>query len=593
MKTLFRNLLPVALMALTVSAVAQNDDIYNENVIVIGNYKPVLENHQKINVAPTIVDTATKLQHSFNYKINPTRMSSFYEPSRIKAANVIGEPKTRLYNNYVRMGFGNYWTPLLDVFYNSTTSKHLNYGASVSHLSSWGTLGDKDDPVSYYGSNQNSLTSVSAFGKYIYKEKLQFSADLKYQNDYNLYYGFNDSQLDAVGLSRGDISKKDYRACYNFASLNAGVKKIAAGGWGYNAQLNVADLWSTYNRNELNLNIDGSVSHKIKLGQKLQPTAALRLQLSHFWQHFDPETMPLGYDVESGLPTAIDTARGFFVFNPNLSAAISGFQLHAGLTGAFDYFTDPRDMAFYLFPDLSVTRNFFRETLGLTLGAVGNVAPVSWNAVRLKNPYVQPDAESRLTRHYDFFAQARYSLTRKLQFNLKASYNLWYDYLSFMLSDNYMLNNVFQPKYESFNQWVFRGDVAFVNDEMIAIELGGTYYKGKGLEPDTLPGLYHPSFDAHLNIHLNYHDKILVHLQGLVLSKMNAAFSYNPEDYSYETTVTLPMRYGINLEVEYRHSKALSFFLKADNLAFQRYYYWQNYPSPKALFIGGLTYTIH
>ena len=54
----------------------------------------------------------------------------------------------------------------------------------------------------------------------------------------------------------------------------------------------------------------------------------------------------------------------------------------------------------------------------------------------------------------------------------------------------------------------------------------------------------------------------------------------------------LPMRYGINAEVEYRHNRALSFFLKMDNLAFQRYYYWAHYPSQRGLFIGGLTYTI-
>ena len=52
------------------------------------------------------------------------------------------------------------------------------------------------------------------------------------------------------------------------------------------------------------------------------------------------------------------------------------------------------------------------------------------------------------------------------------------------------------------------------------------------------------------------------------------------------------MRYGLNMEVEYRHNKALSFFLKADNLLFQRYYYWQNYPSYRGLFLLGLTYTI-
>ena len=54
----------------------------------------------------------------------------------------------------------------------------------------------------------------------------------------------------------------------------------------------------------------------------------------------------------------------------------------------------------------------------------------------------------------------------------------------------------------------------------------------------------------------------------------------------------LPMRYGVAAEFEYRHNRALSFFLRADNLAFQRYLYWANYPSQRGLFILGLTYTL-
>ena len=84
-----------------------------------------------------------------------------------------------------------------------------------------------------------------------------------------------------------------------------------------------------------------------------------------------------------------------------------------------------------------------------------------------------------------------------------------------------------------------------------------------------------------LRADVNYHDKWFFHLEGQLLGKMYAD--------NYEV---LPMRYGVAAEVEYRHNRALSFFLRMDNLAFQRYWYWSNYPSQRGLFIGGLTYTI-
>ena len=80
---------------------------------------------------------------------------------------------------------------------------------------------------------------------------------------------------------------------------------------------------------------------------------------------------------------------------------------------------------------------------------------------------------------------------------------------------------------------------------------------------------------------VNYRNKWFFHLEGQLLGKVMG-------DGGQE----LPMRYGINAKVEYRHNRALSFFGEFDNLAFQRYYYWVNYPSQRALFLAGLTYTI-
>jgi hypothetical protein len=93
--------------------------------------------------------------------------------------------------------------------------------------------------------------------------------------------------------------------------------------------------------------------------------------------------------------------------------------------------------------------------------------------------------------------------------------------------------------------------------------------------------LYRPDWDALAAADINYDDKWLFHLEGQLLGKRLA------DNGRY-----IPMRYGINAEIEYRHNRALSFFLKMDNLGFQRYLYWANYPSQKGLFILGLTYTI-
>ena len=91
--------LVVALASLPVVKAQRDSNVYNERVVVTSRYKPVVEETQKINVAPTITDTVATMPKSFTYDISTRRLTSLYEPSRIKAARIIGEPATRLYNN--------------------------------------------------------------------------------------------------------------------------------------------------------------------------------------------------------------------------------------------------------------------------------------------------------------------------------------------------------------------------------------------------------------------------------------------------------------------------------------------------------------
>jgi outer membrane receptor protein involved in Fe transport len=48
--------------------------------------------------------------------------------------------------------------------------------------------------------------------------------------------------------------------------------------------------------------------------------------------------------------------------------------------------------------------------------------------------------------------------------------------------------------------------------------------------------------------------------------------------------------FDVSLEAEYRYSKMMSFFVKAGNVANQRYYRWENYPTQRFNFMVGLTF---
>ena len=517
------------------------------------------------------------MDHTFNYSITPTRLKALYEPARIKAARIVGEPATKLYNNYIRIGVGDYWSPMADLYWSSTRDKKKTYGIRVNHLSSWGS-------ISNYGRNHFGNTGITLFGKYIAADKLQLSTDLGYEHDHNLYYGFHDTTLAAVfpAYTRDSFALADYKASYNLASWNIGLRNMELDPYklGYSANIHLSDLWATWHQNELNLNLSGDIHYGFNVMRKYRGVAFLRFEWDAYANRFKSDyRMPLGF-----VPQPVqDTAMGYrniVKVNPYVDFMFSGLQFHAGLTTGWDAYTTDSATTFRLFPDVVVSKKLMNDNLDLSIGATGGFDANSLNIIRLVNPYVAPGSEMRATRHYDFAAHARWSISRKLEATAEVTYALLRDDLNFCIDSNYALDNVYRTDYIDNNRLTVGAMLAFVNDEMVTLRAGGHYY-AYSLQGDDSLLLYRPRWDAMLTADFNYHDKWLLHLKGELIGAVDADFG-----------ARLPMRYGIGAELEYRHNKALSFFVKMDNLAFQRYYLWANYPSRRGLFLVGLTYTI-
>ncbi len=600
----------IALAASIAGLHAQEDDTYNESVVVRGSYRPVIEQQDKLFFPAIISDSIGRMEHTFRYDITPNRLKSLYEPSRIKAARVVGEPATKLYNNYLRLGFGNYWTPLADLYWSSTRDRKKTYGVRINHLSSWDNLssvGSADihsDAARNYGPNHFGNTGVTLFGKYIIGEKLQLSSDISYEHDHNLYYGFNDSTLQAVmGLTRDDITLDQYRASYNVAQWNIGIRnmELDTKKLGYAANVHIGDLWGIWGQNEFNANINGDIHYGFNIMNQYKGIAYLHLEWDHYNNVTPDGDMPLGYLM--GTVSEYKTQSDIFEVNPYIDFIFRGLQFRTGLTfGMYKYRPVVDGEKVNFFPDITISKKLMKDNLVLSLAATGGMEANSMNLMRQINPYITPDAfDYFATRHWDFIGHARWSISKKLEANAEVSYSLLRDDITFILAPEYTLNNVFGPLAVDDNRLTAGANITFVNDELLTLRAGGHYYFYSVIDNNSPASIttempYRPNWDALVAADLNYNNKWFFHLEGQLLGSMVGAAmqpsTSNPAVWEVVTTETLPMRYGIAAEVEYRHNRALSFFLRMDNLAFQRYWYWSNYPSQRGLFIAGLTYTI-
>lgn len=617
-----RNIIPVILalvpLAQSVAQVDTTKASYNESVYVQGDFKPVIEQSFKLNVNPTVVDTVEPMKHTFGYSITPQRVTSVFSPARLGYVKIT-EPPQRLYNNYLRLGFGNYWTPMADLYYHSTRSKNLNYGARLFHQSSWGRIGKEADTVSpaYYGPNHFSATDLSLFGKYILKENVQFSSDLDYSHDNTMFYGFSDSTLNAhcgtaaVPFTHDSVSPSLYGMVYNFLGWKAGAKSLNTdvNKLGYEANLGLNNLWGRYGMSELNLNLAAAAHYGFPLLKEHKGIAYLRFVWQGYSFHYNPQyaddgTLSLPYYNTVATADTVEHTRNIVSVNPYLDFIFKRFQVHAGVMPAWDGFSGP-DVRFHLFPDVIVSTSFMDDALNISLGFVGGIEANSWNAIRLVNPYVMwnatplvspyamPAVREVATKHWDTYAHMRLTFSKKLELNVRGQLNILTEDLLFRPNrSQYPLGNVFETYYGNYIRATIGADLTFVNDEMLSAELGGNIY-GYKHHVENYPLLYLPKFDVHLTANVNYKDKVIAHLQTLLIGPMAGDCVYdNTTPSFYAVSDTLPMRIGLALEVEYLHTRALSFFVRFDNILCQRYFYWSNYPSQRLSAMLGITYTI-
>jgi hypothetical protein len=130
-----KNKLFIFLCFVSFSVCAQNG-IGVQEVQVTESYKPQVPIVSKIMDLPLFEDSSKK-EIKMSYLLNSKQYQTTYLIDTISAAKIKGEPLQKIYPSYIKLGIGTDALPNLDVFYNSSRDKTLNYGARLGFLQSY------------------------------------------------------------------------------------------------------------------------------------------------------------------------------------------------------------------------------------------------------------------------------------------------------------------------------------------------------------------------------------------------------------------------------------------------------------------------
>ncbi|MGB1317033.1 MAG: hypothetical protein ACPG5W_02435, partial [Flavobacteriales bacterium] len=149
------------------------------------DYRPDTRDAKKHAVQPEL-EKDTVVLPEMQYEVLPKQPEIANEMEPMKAVRLGKEPLSKLYNGYLKVGFGNYTMPYAEASFSSLRHKKYQAGGFARYHASFAKLEGK--PFGF------TDAGVSVFGKYLMKHHV-LSADIEYDLDQNYYYGYDASEM--------------------------------------------------------------------------------------------------------------------------------------------------------------------------------------------------------------------------------------------------------------------------------------------------------------------------------------------------------------------------------------------------------------
>ncbi|MEX1188578.1 MAG: hypothetical protein WED33_04925 [Bacteroidia bacterium] len=560
MKSLVNTIIPViCLVALTANLYAQPGK--NNDVLVIGDFNPKLIDAEKMFETPELSDTIQS-RFPISYELQSRKVSTAFEVDPIEAAKVKGEPLDKIYNGYVRGGFGSYLTPFGELFYSSGRNKHSSTGVRLKHLSSSGQIAD----VGYSGFSNNE---VSVFGKSI-KKKFVFGGGLDYRRDVVHYYGFDSNPIDTslwlYGLER-DVTRQRYQLIDVNASLvdNFPVDTHATK---YKVDLRYHNYSDAFDAQENRFNAKGDVSFFYRL-YSFNIKAAL--------------------DVYKNQNAVWDDNFTLFNLRPQILFKQNNWRLRAALNM---FASSDTSNGFRLAPEIDFDLHLFEDILILNVGTDSRLNRFSYRTLTEQNPWLISDILPLNTWNpFRLYGGLRGAFSSFLAFNVNVSYTPSIENQFFFVNDTSEGNwNKLNYVRDNASLFEVHGEITWQNHEKLRIIAKADYI---GYSPDKeLKAWYVPSLRLSLGAKYNLQEKISLDLAILTFNRQFYRDFITDDITGIETAVARELKgiADVNLGAEYRYTKRLSMFVKLNNMLNVRYKRFSNYPTQRFMALGGISY---
>jgi hypothetical protein len=543
------------------------ETVLKREVTLYNPFKPSLSDAVKKSFLPDMTDTS-KIKSAFRYDLHSEPYIPSYTISSIKPAALLPDPLTKLYNSYVKLGFGNYLTPLAEVSITNERSKKGAIGILARHFSTNGNIELQNGKKAFAGYMDND---VSVFGKK-YLQNSIFSSSVDFSQKTRYAYGYEPI------FTVYDPPKKTIRLNYLTAGAAIGLAsaKLDSGSLAY-------DYCLSYNFFN---NIRSIYQHSI--GFK----GLMAKSYKGFYMGSGIE-----FDYYSFADTAHIDPRYILAISPFVKKSSKEWSVKLGFQALYDRgLGDSSKLHFY--PDVNFSFNIVPSFVSFFADLSGKLIKNEPLAVIGENPFIFPDSTLFNLNNTDYALVVKGGFTGSTgidgNYQLSVSYSIVNNMLFFTNFVNTtepasaQKGNFFRPLYDDVEILNVHGEIGGKITDLLSFNTEANYYSYT-LTKKPFIASNKPGWDGSVGLRYNLKNKIIA---GLDLNALGDRKFVVSTDILSHPPVAVPAHFNINLSAEYRYTKVLSFWIKLNNISTSRYYEWAYYPSQRFMGMVGFTYSL-
>lgn len=547
----------------------QNDGKVEDHTLYIYNeWTPVLKDANRMQFLPVIVDTI-KVTPTFEYNVRPTLFKTRYLPTPITAAQLKGESLKPLDNGLIKIGFGNYLSPLVEVYYNNRREKNFSVGAFAKHNSSQGRIKNIADQKIFSGFNNNIF---DVYGKkFFYTSTI--SGDISFTSDQIHYYGYDPY------VQIADILKPHDRAEMEMQRYNRLKGKFGL-------------VSNNSSKRRMNYSADVAYQYFFAFSKDKQHKIDFKADLNKLVNNNR-------YGMDAGVVFNNNTTNNFVyneVFldlNPYFKHYTKNWQIQIGANTTGELGGD--SVKYHVYPNVYLQHNV-SNTIIPYAGFKGYIQNNNFEFLSTLNPFVNPVNNFQVTNYAQVIdVGLKGNISSKVYFHVNGNYSK-IDNMGFFVNDSStVLDNKFVMEYTNVERFSGYGEIAFKEIGQFSFSLKGHYYYYSYIKNRENPW-HRPNVDVCLHTNYKFNDKLNFGVNvDFIGSRYAKTYSSSTGGVAYTDglpwhEIKLNPIIDVSLYGEYRFASNFYAFLNLNNVTGQKQYIWNDYMSQGFNMMAGIKY---